>query len=85
MDVTSMLSQALFELDPLNTACKENDCFDEYDMLATMTMKSVEEGEQLGNALHKNISLLFFEEAADETDYSLIEKQFESIKARRGD
>lgn len=25
------ISKALFKADPMNTCCKENDCFDEYD------------------------------------------------------
>lgn len=29
------ISQALFETDPMNTGCKENECFDEYDRVAS--------------------------------------------------
>lgn len=41
---TEQLSQALFQTDPANTCCKENDCFDEYDYLAEAIVERLMEG-----------------------------------------
>lgn len=39
-----VLSKALFESDPMNTCCKSNDCFDEYDRIALDIIDSIEQG-----------------------------------------
>ena len=38
------LSAWLFETDPQNTCCKENDCFDEYDRVAASAIELIAEG-----------------------------------------
>ncbi len=35
------VSELLFELDPMMTCCKENDCFDKYDMVSKFIMEDV--------------------------------------------
>lgn len=35
------ISKALFDTDPMQTCCKENDCFDEYDLVATQIFRNV--------------------------------------------
>lgn len=35
-----ILSKVLFELDPARTCCKENDCFDEYDSIASKILST---------------------------------------------
>ncbi|WP_417529528.1 hypothetical protein [Marinobacter lipolyticus] len=55
------ISQTLFETDPMNTCCKENDCFDEYDYIAKAVAESLAEGHNLKEALVKEISEWFFD------------------------
>lgn len=45
------ISDVLFTHDPLQTACKENDCFDEYDFIAYGVAKRLNRGEALEAAL----------------------------------
>ncbi|GGE69812.1 hypothetical protein GCM10011533_22730 [Streptosporangium jomthongense] len=55
------ISQALFETDPMNTCCKENDCFDEYDGVAGDIVTRIGEGESLKRALMTEMSEWFFD------------------------
>lgn len=55
------ISQALFEADPMDTCCKENDCFDEYDRVASDVADRLAEGESLKQALMTEISEWFFD------------------------
>lgn len=45
------ISDALFHTDPMNTCCKENDCFDEYDRIARGVSSQLLEGFNLKEAL----------------------------------
>jgi len=56
-----MISRALFEFDPMNTCCKENDCFDEYDKVAEVVVQRLFEGESLKQALPAVISEWFLD------------------------
>lgn len=38
---TRQISKILFQLDPMNTSCVENDLFDEYDDIATLISTGV--------------------------------------------
>ena len=55
------ISRALFENDPLNTCCKENDCFDEYDRIAADVAECVEAGATLKDALAEAINEWFYD------------------------
>lgn len=55
------ISQALFETDPMNTCCKDNDCFDEYDYIAKAVAERLAAGHSLKEALVKEISEWFFD------------------------
>ncbi len=55
------ISKALFETDPMNTCCKENDCFDEYDYVAKAVEERLDEGQSLDEALIREISEWFFD------------------------
>lgn len=55
------ISQALFETDPMNTCCKENDCFDEYDLVANAVAERIAAGQSLAEALVGEISEWFFD------------------------
>jgi hypothetical protein len=54
------ISRALFENDPMNTCCKENDCFDEYDRIAADVAESLEGGSTLKEALAEAINEWFY-------------------------
>lgn len=55
------ISKVLFETDPMNTCCKENDCFDEYDHIAKMVEERLDEDQSLDEALIREISEWFFD------------------------
>lgn len=55
------ISELLFELDPMMTCCKENDCFDEYDMVSKFISDDVNNGINLIDAT-KSAFLDFFDE-----------------------
>lgn len=55
------ISRALFETDPMNTGCKENDCFDEYDRVASAIADRLVAGECIEEALSTEISDWFFD------------------------
>ncbi|MBJ6137966.1 hypothetical protein [Marinobacter litoralis] len=57
---TEQLSHALFQTDPANTCCKENDYFDEYDYVAEAIVERMVEGMSLEKALAECFSEWFF-------------------------
>lgn len=62
------ISQALFETDPMNTCCKENDCFDEYDQVASAVADRIAAGHNLEEALVEEIAEWFFDGEGFNTD-----------------
>ena len=56
-----MISRALFEFDPMNTCCKENDCFDEYDRIAGGVEWRLRQGFTLKQALVLELAESFFD------------------------
>ncbi|SOB74892.1 hypothetical protein SAMN04488490_0432 [Marinobacter sp. LV10R510-11A] len=58
---TDQISRALFENDPMNTCCKENDCFDEYDRVAVDVAQCLEAGSTLKDALAGAINEWFYD------------------------
>lgn len=77
-----LISQSLFELDPMNTCCKENDCFDEYDFVARHIADKIVEGLLPERAICMSLMQLFDESAAKSADIRLI---IELFKAKQGD
>ena len=57
------VSKALFDVDPMNTGCRENDCFDEYDYVAEAVTGRLAEGLSLDQALVEEVSKWFFDGA----------------------
>ncbi|WP_417519097.1 hypothetical protein [Marinobacter sp.] len=57
------VSKALFDADPMNTCCRENDCFDEYDYVAEAVTERLAEGLSLDQALVEEVSKCFFDGA----------------------
>ena len=77
MDILAQkLSQTLYEHDPMDTCCKENECFDEYDNIAAQAVELIEDGHSLKTALNTVLSDLFSVDLAQEVDYETIENQF---------
>lgn len=62
------LSRALFEADPMDTCCKENDCFDEYDAIADDIVSRCEQGQSLEKAVRDTFDEWFGEELAERVD-----------------
>ncbi|MCM0612181.1 hypothetical protein KFJ24_06780 [Marinobacter sediminum] len=71
------ISRALFETDPTNTCCKENDCFDEYDKVAEVVAQRLEEGKSLKQALRAEISEWFFD--GDQFDANKLEPTLQQL------
>lgn len=71
------ISKALFETDPMNTGCKENDCFDEYDRVARDIAGRLAEGESIEEALSTEISEWFFD--GGQCDQSRLQPVFERL------
>lgn len=44
LPTASVISQALFQADPMRTCCVENECYDEYDRVAASAEIYLEEG-----------------------------------------
>lgn len=57
------VSKALFDADPMNTCCRENDCFDEYDYVAEAVTERLAEGLSLDQALVEEVSKWLFDGA----------------------
>lgn len=55
-----MISRALFEFDPLNTCCKETDCFDEYGRIGEGVEGRLRQGFSLKQALVLELAESFF-------------------------
>lgn len=67
-DCVERISQALYETDPMNTSCKENDCIDEYDYVACAVEQRLVAGYSLKEALVVEISHWFFDGEGFVTD-----------------
>lgn len=63
--LSSYLSEALYELDPANTCCKENKCFDEYDRIARSVINAESNGEPFTEALPEVMITSFGRDAFD--------------------
>ncbi|MBT00069.1 MAG: hypothetical protein CMI01_15515 [Oceanospirillaceae bacterium] len=75
------ISQTLFETDPLNTCCRENECWDEYDHVAQTIAQDVLRGASLQRALEKAISEWFYDgESFDASSLQPVIKQLEKVK-----
>nr|WP_298521776.1 hypothetical protein [uncultured Halomonas sp.] len=66
------LSCALFDADPMDTCCKENDCFDEYDAIAEDILSKHEQGQSLEKALRDTFDEWFGKALAERVDASAL-------------
>jgi len=53
------ISLCLYQLDPMSTCCKENECFDEYDRIASEIIKVLDDGYTLRDTLTSQFSMWF--------------------------
>ena len=74
------ISRALFENDPMNTCCKENDCFDEYDLIAADVAESLEAGAALKDALAEAINEWFYDGEELPKSESIVEPTIVRLK-----
>jgi hypothetical protein len=51
----SRISEVLFDHDPMNTCCKENDCFDEYDSIAQSAFDKLSNGQPIDEAISETL------------------------------
>ena len=77
------VSRALFEADPMHTACKENDCFDEYDLVARDVVAQIEKDAALGAAMEAALGEWFGAELAADRDLSPVVEQL-NTQTREG-
>ncbi|RUO71655.1 hypothetical protein [Idiomarina ramblicola] len=63
--LTRYLSEALYELDPANTYCKENSCFDEYELIAQSTIATEQNGKPFSVAIREKMINSFGRETFD--------------------
>lgn len=56
------ISELLFELDPMMTCCKENGCFDEYDMVSKFILEDVNHGLSVSEATKRAFQDFFDED-----------------------
>lgn len=66
MSNAKYISDFLFENDPMNTCCKENDAFDEYDFIAS----EIAECQNIGEV--KELFLEFFGAVPSDTILGLV-------------
>lgn len=67
------ISLALFEIDPMQTGCREALAADEYDYVATLVHRFMEEGLNWQSALRLAFVRLFSAQQANAVNYSAIE------------
>jgi hypothetical protein len=77
---TEQISKALFDSDPMNTCCKENDCFDEYDLIAADVAESLEAGAALKDALAEAINEWFYDGEELPKSESIVEPTIVRLK-----
>ena len=77
-----IISESLYEHDPMNTCCKENGCPDEYDFVAQNITHHLEHGLSLESAIYLSLMRLFGELLAKEVDVKAIT---ESIRIKQRD
>lgn len=57
--LVNYLSQALYEIDPANTQCKEKNCYDEYEFIARSVVDAEQDGEPFSVALQEQMTNSF--------------------------
>lgn len=72
LPTANVISQALFQTDPMRTCCVENACYDEYDRVAASAGLYLEEGYTLAQALNKALRDSFGAEFASGRDVSSV-------------
>ncbi|MCL7744276.1 hypothetical protein LV476_04830 [Guyparkeria hydrothermalis] len=78
------VSRILFETDPMHTACKENDCFDEYDRVARGVIAEIENGVTLDGALEQVLGDWFGQELIESRDLAPVVEQLNTQQVGGG-
>lgn len=61
-----MISEILFNLDPMNTCCKENEAYDEYDRIAQQIADSDLTPENISKVFFDSFNVLLTEDSVKE-------------------
>ena len=73
--ISDMISDILFNLDPMNTCCKENSAFDEYDRIAQQIEDLELTTENVSEAFFNSFDVMLTEDLVKE-----IIKQIQELK-----
>jgi hypothetical protein len=71
-ELAQKISDVFFEVDPANTCCKENDCFDEYDTFSVWVESDLDRG--LKTAIESSYEDYFGQPISSENLEKLLEK-----------
>lgn len=74
--LTSYLSEALYELDPANTCCKQNGCSDEYELIAQSIIAAEKTGVPVSVAIKRQMVAAF---GNDTFDYRTLNTLSDSV------
>lgn len=80
-DLTTRLSQVLFQHDPMGTCCRENDLFDEYDRIAFELAERLGEGDTTDVALHAVLREWFGDDLVERADLASVIEALENVGA----
>lgn len=73
------LSEILFNQDPMNTCCKENQAYDEYDRIAQRIQDFVSKGVSLKESIQITFRDSFGEELSEDILNKIIKAKNENI------
>lgn len=74
------ISKLLFDLDPMMTCCRENDCFDEYDLISASVTELMMDGLAFEESLKTVFTDFFSEDLANRVDYAFLNRSLNGIK-----
>ena len=73
-----MISEILFQLDPMNTCCKENNAYDEYDRIADQIADSDLTPENISKVFFDSFNVLLTEDLVKEIISRIQESKWET-------
>ena len=80
-DLTTRLSQILFQHDPMGTCCRENDAFNEYDRIAFELAERLEAGDTPDVALNAVLREWFGDDLVEGADLASVIEALENVGA----
>ena len=74
-----VLANIMYDVDPGNTCCKENECTDEYDSIAAIIVDELDLGIPIETAISE-VYVQFFNDEISESDLKIIIDRFNDSK-----